>query len=394
MKAKYLYFISILAMVIATSCKKEKITTEEPFIKIYDDSNGNKHFFPLCIAKASAQDGYIILSAYDGWQIQLLKTGPTGELIWSIELPNNYVNALPNIIQKNGQNYIVCMDAIGLFTYVLEINESNQTVSPVGSFQNILYPTAAHFNGQALYIQNYNRLIMETGVHKISSDFSSLLNSKHLVIGTSVEDRIVDHVSYIGKRIPFFIQTSPNNEYVVLTGFYNYSFSMVFLNPDLSFKGVYNGAGFNGGVAAISPINSTAFALSRFSYDNLYSTASVSINPSTIDIVENIPAQGNSEIDAQKPVIIKDVTINETSYKAFLASTRNNQLLLSLYDSNGTLIGKKYIGKNNPYRLGDMIQTDDLGIAITLQVKIMGSFDRIGLIKLSADQLKKIVKPE
>ncbi len=169
------------------------------------------------------------------------------------------------------------------------------------------------------------------------------------------------------------------------------SFSLIFLDQNLQFSGVYNGAGFNGGLAAISPSGGSQFALARFSYDNLYYNAGATLTPTTIDITESISAQGNSELDAQKPVLIKDLLIGGTSYKAFLSSTRSNQLLLSLY-SGGSLAGKKYLGKNIPLTACDFIQTEDEGLSVLVQAKIMGSFDRIGIMKLSKEQLKEIVE--
>jgi hypothetical protein len=374
-----------------SSCKKKVKEEEIPFIKIYDDQNGNKHFHPLGITTAAANDGYIVMSAYDGWRIHLMKVDAKGEFVWNYELPENYVNAVPSLIKSNGANYLVCMDAVGLFTYVLKIDENNQSTTEVAAFTDILYPTYAYNSGQNIYIQNYNRLSMQTGIHKLTLDLSSIVQSADLDIFTDVEDRIVDHITFSGKRMPFFVSSTPENNYIVMNGFYNYSFSLIFLDQNLNFAGVYNGAGFNGGLAAISPSGGNKFSLARFSYDNVYYNANAALNPATIDITESISAQGHSELDAQKPVLIKELSIGGTSYKAFLSSTRSNQLLLSLYDkSSGSLAGKKYLGKNIPVTACDFIQTETGEVNILVQAKIMGSFDRIAIMKLSGDQLDEI----
>lgn len=384
----FIYFIALSGLsVFMTACKKDS-KPEDSFIKIYDDQNGNKHFYPLSMTASG--EGYLVLSAYDGWRIHLMKIDKEGEFEWNYELPENYVNAVPNLIQRNGQNYLVCMDAVGLFTYVLKIDESNHSVTEVSNFPNVLYPTYAYSSGQDVYIQNYDRLSYETGIHRLTSDLAGISQSGSVNIFTDVEERIVNHVTFNGNRIPFFVSSTPEQNYIVMNGFYNYSFSLIFLNPDLTFAGVYNGAGFNGGLAALSPSGSSQFSLARFSYDNLYYNAGATLTPTTIDIAESIPAQGQSELDAKKPVLIKDVSINGSQYKAFLSSTRSNQILLSIY-SGGSLVGKKYLGKNNPYTVCDFIQTEDKGLNILIQAKIMGSFDRIALIKLSKEQVEAIV---
>lgn len=388
----FIYCMIFLGLILPLAGCKKDFKPEDAFIKIYDDQNGNKHFHPLGITTSANNDGYIVMSAYDGWRIHLMKIDNAGEFLWNYELPGNYVNAIPNLIKSNGQNYLVCMDAVGLFTYVLKIDESSHTTTEVSSFPNVLYPTYAYNSGSAIYIQNYNRLSMQTGVHKLTPDLTSITQEANLDIFTDVEERIVDHITFDGKRIPFFISSTPEQNYIVVNGFYNYSFSLIFLDQNLNFTGVYNGAGFNGGLAAISPSGSSQFSLARFSYDNLYFNANATINPTAIDITESIPAQGQSELDAEKPVLIKDLTIGGTHYKAFLSSTRSNQLLLTIYNSGGSLAGKKYLGKNTPYTACDFIQTEDSGLNILIQAKIMGSFDRIALIKLSKEQVEAIVE--
>ena len=391
---RIIYFLLILGLTIgAGGCKKNDAEPEELFIKVYDDADGNKHFHPLSMTTSETEDGYIVVSAFDSWRIQIMKVNNAGEFQWNYELPANYVNAVPNIIKKNGQNFIVCMDAVGLFTYVLKIDEAAQTIAQVASFSDVLYPTYVYNSGQHIYLQNYDRMSYETGIHELSGDLSSITQSNSLNIFTDVEDRIVNHVTYNGERIPFFVSTTQNQNYIVMNGFYNYSFSMIFLNADLSFAGVYNGEGFNGGASAISPVSGNQFSLARFSYDNLYFNANASLTPTTIDITSSIPAQGQSELDPEKPVLIKDLTIGGSAYKAYLSSTRSNQLLLSIYEtSGGTLVGKKYIGKNTPIVASDFLQVSDGGLNILVQAKIMGSIDRIGLIKLSKEQLEAILE--
>ncbi len=389
---QFIYCMLFLGIAVPFSgCKKDS-KPEDAFIKIYDDQNGNKHFHPLGITTSESNDGYIVVSAYDGWRIQLMKIDNTGEFVWNYELPSNYVNAVPNLIKMNGQNYLVCMDPIGLFTYVLKIDETAHTTTEISSFSDVLYPTAAYNSGQTIYIQNYDRLSYKTGIHQLSGDMTAIEQSGSVNIFTDVEERIVNHVTYNGNRIPFFVSSTPEQDYIVMNGFYNYSFSLIFLNPDLSFAGVYNGAGFNGGLSALSPLGASRFALARFSYDNLYYNPGVTLNPTAIDIAESIPAQGISELAAEKPVLIRAVSISDTEYKVYVSSTRSNQLLLSVYDpATGELVGKKYLGKNVPITACDLIQTEDKGLNILVQVKIMGNLDRIGLIKLSKAEAEGIV---
>lgn len=365
---------------------------EDGFVKIYDDAMGNKSFAPLGI-KRTSDNGYIIVSARDGWNISVLKTDKVGELEWIYDLPNKYVNAVPSIIEQNGNLYFVCMDQVGLFTYIMQINESAKSVDEIHTFSYILYPTYAYNNGNAIFIQSYKRLSFETGIYQLNTSLNDTIRSGKVKIMENIETRIVDHISYNGRRMPFFIASSPTNDLVAMSGFYNYSFSLVFLDAQLNFTGVYNGANYNGGVNAALPLGANLFSIARFAFGNLYYNAKATLNPSDIEIAENIPAQGYSELDAQKPVIIKKMTIEGNNHIAFLATTKSNQLLIAFFDANdGTLKGKKYIGQNTPYQIADAEITDDNGMMLLLQAKIMGSFNRIATIKLTEQQMIEAIE--
>jgi len=103
------------------SCEK-KDTSSLPFVKIYDDQNGNRSFTPLSIIKSTQDQGYIVLSAFDGWKIQLMKIDKDGVFKWNLELPDVYVNAVPSLLNINEQLYVVCMDPIELNTRILRID--------------------------------------------------------------------------------------------------------------------------------------------------------------------------------------------------------------------------------------------------------------------------------
>lgn len=377
---------------IFTGCKKEKFQPEESFIKVYDDNDLSKNYYPLSMAQTS-DNGYLILSAYNGWNIHLLKTNSTGDLQWELNLPANYVHAVPNLIERNGTMYFVCMDAVGLFTYIMQVDESGQQVNEFHQFQDIIYPMYVFDNLNKVYIQSYDRITFETGIFELDGTMNQIQNSGSVNIFTDVEEKIVDHINYTGKRYPFFISTTPENNYVLMSGFNNYSFSTVFMDANLNFSGVYNGAGFDGGLNAVLPLGGNNFSLARFSFSNLFINPNATLNPTTIDIAESIPAIGNGELDADSPVLIKSISINGSDYVVFLATTKSNQLVLNFYSKGSSeLKGSKYIGQSVPLKASDFSLTDDGGLMILTRVTVMGSFNRVATIKLSKEELELLVE--
>lgn len=370
---------------------KDKFKPEESFIKVYDDKDVNKNYFPLGMQQTS-DNGYLILSAYNGWYIHLLKTDNVGNLLWEFDLPSKYVNAIPNLIQRNGSLYFVCMDAVGLFTYIMKVDEDGKQANEFHEFPQIQYPMYVYDNENKVYIQNYERSTYETGIFELNSGMDNIQKSGSVQIFTDVEDKVVNHINYTGKRFPFFVSVTPEEDYVVMSGFNNYSFSTIFMDAQLNFAGVYNGAAFDGGLNAILPLGGNEYALARFSFSNLYYNPAATLDPTTIDIAESIPAQGKAELDAQSPVLIKTITINSTDYVVYLATTKSNQLLLNFYgkDSNEPL-GSKYIGQSVPLKACDFSKTQDGGLMILTRVTMMGSFNRVATIKLSSEELETII---
>jgi hypothetical protein len=200
-------------------------------------------------------------------------------------------------------------------------------------------------------------------------------------------------LNYTGKRFPFFVSVTPEEDYVVLNGFNNYSFSAVFLDANLDFSGVYNGAAFDGGLNAILPLGGDQFSLARFSFNDLYINPNATLSPTAIEIAEAIPTEWKSELDVDSPVLIKSVSINNSDYAVYLATTKSNQLQLNFYkEGTDELAGSKYLGESVPLKACDFSGTDDGGMMILTQATVMSSFNRIATIKLSKEELESLVE--
>jgi|SRR5690554_1918474 len=381
----------ILLSLFILGCKN-KYEPEAAFIKVYHDEDINTNYYPLGIQETN-DGGYIVLSAKNGWNIHILKTDPEGNMLWEQQISSKYVNAVPNLIKRNGKIYFVCMDAVGLFTYIMEINENSKEVIEFNKFESILYPLYVFDNNSEVYIQHYNRMSYETGIVELSAGMDEIQNSGSAQIFTDVEDKIVDHINYTGKRFPFFIRVTPEKNHLIFNGFNNYSFSAVFMNTNLGFSGVYSGAAFDGGLNAILPLGSNKFSLARFSFSNMFYNAHATLDPSTIDIAESIPAQVQTELNPQHPVLIKKIEINGQSYITYLASTKSNHLLLSFFKPGSSEPAAiQYVGESTPLIACDFGKTNDGGLMILTRVTVMGSFDRIATVKLSEQELEKLVE--
>ena len=86
----------------------------------------------------------------------------------------------------------------------------------------------------------------------------------------------------------------------------------------------------------------------------MYFNPKATLSPTTIDIAESIPAQGKVELNAESPVLIKNIAINSKNYVVYLATTKSNQLLLSFYENGSCeLKASKYLGQSVPLQAAD-----------------------------------------
>lgn len=390
---KRLLFICCCALIALLSCEK-KDTSSLPFVKIYDDQNGNRSFTPLSIIKLTQDHGYIVLSAFDGWRIQLMKIDNDGVFEWNLELPDAYVNAVPNLVNIDQHIYLVCMDPIELNTRILRIDEANHAVIPVSVLEEVSYPLYAEYTGDNLMLLSSPLGSQITLIQKVSPLLDTVIQVGALDISMNVDDYLIKHSMHSGKQWPFFIKSTPEKDRFVVNGFYNYSFSTVFLDNNLQFSGVYNGAAMDGGINQLLPLGAGSYALSRISGEYLFNNANCSLDPSAIAMATSIEAQGDSELNHESPVLIESLTIKGVTYRAYVASTHSNQLSLKLYYESGKKIAGTYLSKNIPIKACDMIQTPYGELLILTQVRVMGSYNRIGAIKLSKANLEALVTPE
>ena len=390
---KRLLFICCCALIALLSCEK-KDTSSLPFVKIYDDQNGNRSFTPLSIIKSTQDHGYIVLSAFDGWKIQLMKIDNDGVFEWNLELPDAYVNAVPNLVNIDQHIYLVCMDPIELNTRILRIDEANHAVIPVSVLEEVSYPLYAEYAVDNLMLLSSPLGSQITLIQKVSPLLDTVIQVGALDISMNVDDYLIKHSMHSGKQWPFFIKSTPEKDRFVVNGFYNYSFSTVFLDNNLQFSGVYNGAAMDGGINQLLPLGAGSYALSRISGEYLFNNANCSLDPSAIAMATSIEAQGDSELNHESPVLIESLTIKGVTYRAYVASTHSNQLSLKLYYESGKKIAGTYLSKNIPIKACDMIQTPYGELLILTQVRVMGSYNRIGAIKLSKANLEALVTPE
>lgn len=373
-----------------------EVAPSENFVKIYNNEQFDISYNPLDV-KQTDDGSYIVLGVTNNVETYLLRTNKFGEFISDTTIVSPYTNPLSDMFLINGDYHFFCMDNTTLSTYLLKVNisDSSQVPELVQSFPEIIYPLhASQTPDGGFLIQSYNREAMSTALTKLSAGFSQEWQAEYEVL-EDVESSIISKFAGTGERsLPYFTGSSEDGNTYFLNGFYNFSFSLLFVNASNGdLIGTLNGLREETGVSAALHLTGDQYALSRFSFDENFILPNGTINIQGNDFSGEIGGNEFSEMLPEAKVIIKRLTINGINTIAYGTETKSKQIAIYFYNANdGSLINAKYYGHTNPYEFGNFSLTDDGGLAVLGRTFVAGRFPRITIFKVSEAALNNIIQ--
>ena len=379
---------------LLSNCKKTKINPENIFAKIYDDSNSDLSYYPLDIIQSS-DGGYYILSAVseDSSRVflntHIIRTDKLGEQIWETMLPETYSSPIEGFIATGNDLQFICMDRISLGTYIMKIDDANQTAEQLSSFGNIVYPlSASQTPDNGFLLLSYDRNSRSSMLTKFTSGFMQQWSQKFSVI-EDAEEMLIAHMTRSGKTLPFFTGTVGQGAAYYANGLYNYSIALLFVDANNGSRtGLIFGERYDAGLSAAVNIQGETFAASQFIFNNHYYLPTVNFSLNSIVSSNEIEGTPVAELADDAHTRIKQINVDNRNLIVYASSTKNSQILLTFYDkTTGELVKKTYLGSSNPVKVANIIQTSDGGIAILAQITIVGRFKRIALYKIPQEQI-------
>ncbi|MES2734163.1 MAG: hypothetical protein V4714_20620 [Bacteroidota bacterium] len=390
------FYWCLLSMLVSLSaCKQQEtdeIQPETSFTRVYDNGLKGGTYDPLDV-RQTADSGYLVLGALHDWDAYLLKTDKLGNFQWEMQLPEPYVNALPNLFKIGKTHYFFCMDKISLVTYLMKVEDNSQVAEEVKAFPEASYPLAASSTPEGGFLlQYYNREERSTGLAKIDAGFNIVWRNNYPV-QQDVEGPIVAHLTRTGDRLPFFTGISTSGYY--FNGFAKYTFSTVFVNPsDGKQTGLMNGFRDKGIISAALHLSNNQFALARYSFGDNHLHPTESLNPASVGFIGDLKENLFSEIKPNGHIVIKRMMVNGQDVVLYAAESKSKQIILYAYAAQTLhLLGKQYLGYGNPYEMSGFTATDDGGLAVLGRTYVVGRYPRICLFKLSKDELTRFIKP-
>jgi hypothetical protein len=363
-------------------------------VRVYDHSDFNRLFYALDV-KELADNSFIILGSTKMdttiWPVPyILSTNNEGNMQWTLQT-DGFDSPVPDIISTTGGLYFFCMDnALG--TNVLKINTDGSEPALFKTFSDLTYPlSASQTTDNKILLTSYNRITRSTVLTCFDANFSVIWSKEYPGI-ENYEEKVRLHLTRQGSYFPFFTGEIKANSkgYYFVNGFYNFVFSLLFINPaNGELSGVVNGIPYSAAASTLIQRNDTSYILTRYDENQNY----INVKPDiSFNSISNITAMGGTswpEIDKNAVIKALKTTINNKDILIISTITRSKQILLLFFDPvTGILKTSKYFGSDNPVDLASVIPTREGGLAVLTQTYVAGRFSRIQLFKIPPEKLK------
>ena len=386
---------TLVLLTVACDIQDNKVEPQDVFTKVYNNDNYSDAFIPISITQ-TADSGYLILGGKEVTDTQflsayLIKVNSEGEFQWERTPSENYTNPLSGLT-VSGTNYqFFCMDKLNLGTYLVQVDDVTGSFSEIGYLSALQYPlAAAQVNGGGFVVQGYNREDQKTVLARLNANAVAVWQEEYDTF-EDVEEDIVKHLIRTSRPLPFMTGTVGSRFY--FNGFYNYSFSMAFVNAaDGSLTGVINGPGVEDAISAATQLSGSQLAMARYSFLENKIIPNYQVDVNGIEVTGDLDGFQFDELSQQAKFQIKKVSSAGKSTVIYGTETKNGQILLLAYDqANETLLGSRYLGFGQPYQMADFSTTKDGGLIVLGSTFITGRFARLALFKLSKTDLEMLV---
>lgn len=401
------FVISILFLSLF-ACKKHKENKIEPdkeFVSYINTDSIQTDLVPLDIVK-TPDEGFLILgsspSATLFHKTYLLKINKEGKYEWDNYLDDDFLNPVSDILTRNGEYYVFCMDeATG--THLVKLNASGGRGESAKYWGNILLPLHANFSPDGGYlILSANVGDKYTLFTKVGSSMNTVWSIRHTYDDDYISASIDRHVKKESTPLPFFCGTAMNGTSIVsyyFNAFKGANFSCYFVDPVTGRTGgSYTYLGGDRAYAAVRSLlqlDASTFALSwydRSSIDFLTPRREINIRVGTPTAVTELGGQKFADMEVNSRIVSKRLTIAGRDVLIYAANTKNKGIGLYAFDANsGGYLNSKNLSLETPLEMGGIVATSDGGLTIMAKTYVANRFARVCLLKLSEDDLKPLV---
>jgi hypothetical protein len=399
-------FLYSFLLLLSLSCKKHKENKVDPdseYIRYVNTATIANDLVPLDIVSTS-DGGFLILGSSPSpdflyHKTYILKVDKEGNYSWDTYLDTQYLNPVSDIIVRNGDYYLFCMDQL-TGTYLIKINQSTHAAEQVSYFSKVSLPLSASTTPDGGYlILNCNLGDNWTGFTKVAPDLSTTW-SKQFGFDPIFGDEIDRHIKREIAPLPFFtgtVQDGNSTTAYYFNAYYQANFSCVFINPSTGKPtGFYLGGDrAYASMRTLLPLEGSIYAMTHYDRNNtnfLIPRDTLNIGATIPLPVSQLAGQSFADMKASSRVVCRRYTLAGRDVILYAANTKNNGVGLYAFDEGtGTYLGSENLSLETPFEMGGMVPTSDGGLVVLAKTYIDNRFPRVCLFKRSNESVKKLV---
>ncbi len=370
--------------------------TAETITTFIDNNEFSAAFYPVDVHQ-TADGGYIVLAEKKIPEstfrsVYLVRTDKFGKFQSDMELDETHVNPIGPLMLSDDKFYFFCMNPFNQEALLVSMDAELSALEE-NSAGGLTYPAVASLDGNLFLLQSYDQVNKNTVIskHAANGSISGQTLSLSIGVGEDVEEPIINHFLRTGKRFPFQVGHIAGGSYF-FNGFFNYTFSLVFVDAGLqSEQGVVQGQQDDGGFSAVLPLGSGKFAASRFNFGDNYLLPNTTLSPTGTSTGIELGGNSMPELAANATVRILSANVKSKGILVFATDTRSKQIGLFFYDqATGEFLNSRYLGFSNPFEVGSITSTADGGLMVSGTTYLAGRFPRICLLKISKSELESL----
>jgi hypothetical protein len=391
-----LYLVPTLCLVLFSACeiKQKDYKPGSDFIKIYNDSDVSKKYFPAGIAE-TPDHGFLVLSGLkdDSSEVEfpgvsIFKTNDIGEVEWvtqsSLIAPASGVLHTPQI-----SGYIAMDGSNEGFLVSINLADGSETDRKA---LGLTMPLAFYHSHEQLVVLGYDYIQRASVLNVYSLPGLRLQQSTLLNVNEDVRLPIQRHMNKTGKELPFFVgQWDHGNASGFFANCYdNYSIRIVFFDVDGKRSGgnIYS---FQD-EAAISSLlhkDNDLFSLTRYYKGENYIIPEVRVDirqSQNFNYVTGFPLPelvNDAKVFSNRLINGKDTSLLFCSY------THTNTLKIFQYAMHADeLINEHETVFGEKVEMCGAIITEDNGMALLARIYVLGKHPRPLIVRMPASQFR------
>jgi len=386
-----LYKFIFLAFIVLSCKASSDILPEQRFTKIYNEDSFSD--FVGADIEQTDDGGYMLLGTTDNSFSQqkgvpyLLKTDKVGNFLWDTKknvFLQKFSNLTPNLKKINNEYFFFCRDSTNKSITLLKINDITQTLTSVRTYNelkgDLVYSSQTPDGGLLLMMLSEtcdsNRRPEQI---KLDKNFAIQWRKCYpFLISTpinAIDQRI--NLNYFFNGV--FEVDGQQRSFITFLSQANTS-SILFTDINGTLIGETHTSLL---INSLSQIENKGFAMTYIKQKDTNVVPKIALN---INAKETRLIFGNTfhEINSEKRVIAKKMTINGKNTVIFACTLENSPIRLYAFDpQTEELKGTLTLGRVNPYEIANIIQTTDGGMAIIANTLVADRFIRIALLKIS-----------